>query len=156
MQTAVDQMARYADDFMILCQSQTEAADALCLVEGWVKDNGLCLHPEKTHLGNCLVEGQGFEFLGYRFEAGKRWVRKTSLQALKDKIRSKTRRSRDDSLKCIIQGLNPLLRGWYNYFKHAHRWTFSVIDGFVRRRLRSLRYKQMTGRSSVGKSHHLH
>jgi RNA-directed DNA polymerase len=51
----------------------------------WVDDKGLTLHPDKTHVGNCLVVGQGFEFLGYRFEAGKRWVRKKSLKALKDK-----------------------------------------------------------------------
>jgi hypothetical protein len=45
---------------------------------------GLTLHPDKTHVGNCMVAGQGFEFLGYKFEAGKRWVRKKSLKALND------------------------------------------------------------------------
>jgi RNA-directed DNA polymerase len=148
-------MVRYADDFVILCPSQEEAQNALMLVQQWVDDKGLTLHPDKTHVGNCVVEGQGFEFLGYRFEAGKRWVRKKSLQALKDKIRSKTKRTRGDSMETIIKDLNPMLKGWFNYFKHAHKWTFSEIDGFIRRRLRSLRYKQRTGQADFGRSKHL-
>jgi RNA-directed DNA polymerase len=150
-------MVRYADDFVILCQTQQEAQNALDLAREWVKEKGLTLHPDKTHVGNCMIEGQGFEFLGYRFEAGKRWVRKKSLKALKDKIRSKTRRSRGDSMETIIKDLNPMLKGWFNYFKHAHKWTFTSIDGFIRRRLRSLRYKQSKGQSYVGvRSHLLH
>ena len=68
-------MVRYADDFVILCQSAEQAQRALNEVNVWVNANGLTLHPDKTHVGNCLLEGQGFEFLGYRFEAGKRMVR---------------------------------------------------------------------------------
>jgi RNA-directed DNA polymerase len=149
-------MVRYADDFVILCQSQEDAQNALALAQQWVDDKGLTLHPDKTHVGNCLIKGQGFEFLGYRFEAGKRWVRKKSLKALKDKIRNKTRRSRGDSMETIIKDLNPMLKGWFNYFKHAHKWTFSGIDGFIRRRLRSLRNKQRTGQAGFGRSKHLH
>jgi RNA-directed DNA polymerase len=149
-------MVRYADDFVILCQSQEDAQNALALAQQWVDDKGLTLHPDKTHVGNCLVVGQGFEFLGYRFEAGKRWVRKKSLKALKDKIRNKTKRSRGDSMETIIKDLNPMLKGWFNYFKHAHKWTFSGIDGFIRRRLRSLRNKQRTGQAGFGRSKHLH
>jgi RNA-directed DNA polymerase len=148
-------MVRYADDFVILCPSQEEAQKALTSVQQWVDDKGLTLHPDKTQVGNCVMEGQGFEFLGYRFEAGKRWVRKKSLQALKDKIRSKTKRTRGDSMETIIKDLNPMLKGWFNYFKHAHKWTFSEIDGFLRRRLRSLRYKQRTGQADFGRSKHL-
>jgi len=149
-------MVRYADDFVILCQSLEEAQNALALAQQWVDDKGLILHPDKTHVGNCLVKGQGFEFLGYRFEAGKRWVRKKSLKALKDKIRSKTKRSRGESMETIIKDLNPMLKGWFNYFKHAHKWTFPGIDCFIRRRLRSLRNKQRKGRSGFGRSKHLH
>ncbi|MDQ7089836.1 MAG: reverse transcriptase domain-containing protein [Methylococcales bacterium] len=64
-------MVRYADDFVILCDSQMEAKEALTLIRHWVDERELILHPEKTQLGNCLIKGQGFEFLGYRFEAGK-------------------------------------------------------------------------------------
>lgn len=149
-------MVRYADDFVILCQTQEDAENALELARQWVNDKSLTLHPDKTHIGDCRVAGQGFEFLGYRFEAGQRWVRKSSLDALKNKIRRKTRRSRGDSMETIVKDLNPMLKGWFNYFKHAHKWTFSNIDGLIRRRLRSLRNKQRTGQSSFGCSQKLH
>jgi RNA-directed DNA polymerase len=135
-------MVRYADDFVILCRNHEDASAALAEVQVWVSANGLTLHPEKTHVGDCRVPGQGFEFLGYRFEAGQRHVRKKSLTKLKDSIRAKTGRSRGDSLKGVIADLNPSLRGWFGYFKHAHCKTFGMIDGFVRRRLRALLRKQ--------------
>jgi RNA-directed DNA polymerase len=91
-------MVRYADDSVILCRTETQAQEALKRMQTWVKANGLTLHPDKTHVGNCMVAGQGFDFLGYRFEGGKRGIRKKSLQALKDKIRSRTGRSRGDSI----------------------------------------------------------
>jgi RNA-directed DNA polymerase len=136
------QMVRYADDFVVLCQSAQQARAGLAAVQAWVQANALFLNPDKTHVGDCREEGQGFDFLGYRFEAGQRRVRRKSLRAIRDRIRSKTRRTRGDSLACIIVELNPLLRGWYGYFQHAHRWTFSGMDGFVRRRLRAMLRKQ--------------
>ena len=135
-------MIRYADDTVVLCRSQEEAQSALARMQAWVTANGLTLHPDKTHLGDCRVDSQGFEFLGYRFEAGKRWVRKKSLMSLKDKIRAKTKRNEGNSIEYVIASLNPTLRGWYGYFQHAHRFTFSTIDGFVRRRLRAMLRKQ--------------
>ena len=135
-------MVRYADDFVILCQSAAEAAHALEVVRAWVTAEGLQLHPDKTHVGDCRIAGQGFEFLGYRFEAGRRWVRNKSLEALKTKIRSQTRRTEGKSLRQILTGLNPMLRGWFNYFKHAQRGVFRILDGFIRRRLRALLRKQ--------------
>ena len=131
-------MVRYADDFVVLCKSAADATYALEVVKAWVTAEGLQLHPDKTHIGDCRVKGQGFEFLGYRFEAGQRWVRKKSLTALKDKIRSHTKRTQGQSLQQIIAQLNPILRGWFNYFKHAHRWTFAALDGLLRRRLRAM------------------
>jgi len=136
------EMVRYADDFVILCRTAEQAEGAVLEVKAWVAANELTLHPEKTHVGNCCIEGQGFEFLGYRFEAGKRQVRKKSLNVLKDKIRDKTRRTRGQSLRQIIADLNPMLKGWFGYFKHAHRWVFPALDGFIRRRLRALLRKQ--------------
>lgn len=135
-------MVRYADDFVILCQSAETARQALEEVKVWVEENGLTLHPDKTHVGNCLVEGQGFEFLGYRFEAGRRLVRAKSLKSLKDKVREKTKRSRGDSVLAIVDDLNPTLRGWFGYFKHAWPTTFQTLDGFIRRRLRAILRKQ--------------
>lgn len=135
-------MVRYADDFVGLCRTAEEAARALETVRAWVQDNGLTLHPDKTHVGDCRIEGQGFEFLGYRFEAGRRWVRSKSLHAFRERLRERTRRSIGIGLERVIATLNPMLRGWFGYFKHAHPYTFRVMDGFVRRRLRALLRKQ--------------
>jgi len=135
-------MVRYADDFVVLCRSREEAEAALAEIRRWVADNGLRLHPDKTHLGDCRRRGEGFEFLGYRFEAGHRFVRKKSVGRLKDGIRAKTRRTRGQSLARIIDDLNPVLKGWYGYFQHAHPNTFRGVDQFVRRRLRAVLRKQ--------------
>ena len=142
MEASGCRMVRYADDFVILCRSEAEAIAALRQVEAWVAVNGLTLHPEKTPVGDSRQPGQGFDFLGYRFEAGRRLVRKKSLMALKDKVRSMTGRSRGDSLERIINDLNPLLRGWFGYFQHATPALFGVLDGFIRRRLRAILRKQ--------------
>lgn len=131
-------MVRYADDFVILCRNHGEAERALEQVREWVEAHGLTLHPDKTHVGDCREQGQGFEFLGYRFEAGKRRVRSKSRKAIRSKIREMTKRNRSGSMQSIITELNPVLRGWFNYFKHAHHREFKMIDGFLRRRLRAM------------------
>jgi RNA-directed DNA polymerase len=135
-------MVRYADDFVVMCRSEAEAKQALEEVRSWMSEHGLRLQAEKTRISDSRQKGQGFEFLGYRFEAGRRWVRKKSMQALKAKIRSKTRRSRGASMSEITGELNLMLRGWFNYFKHAHWRTYQRIDQFVRRRLRAILRKQ--------------
>ena len=135
-------MVRYADDFVVLCQSAAQAQAGLAVVQEWVQGQGLRLHPDKTHVGDCWEVGQGFDFLGYRFEAGQRRVRRKSMAALRERIRAKTGRSRGDSLQRIIADLNPLLKGWFGYFQHAHSMTFNIMDGFLRRRLRALLRKQ--------------
>ncbi|CAK0777423.1 hypothetical protein CCP3SC15_570015 [Gammaproteobacteria bacterium] len=117
--------------------------------------NGLTLHPEKTHVGDCQQSGQGFEFLGYRFEGGRRWVRKKSRKALRDKIREKTRRNRSGSLKEIVHELNPMLKGWFEYFKHAVHWELRSMDQFIRRRLRALLLRRQHKRGK-GKSLRAH
>jgi RNA-directed DNA polymerase len=135
-------MVRYADDFVVLCKSREEAEAALAEVHAFAGANGLRLHPDKTHVGDCRQNGEGFAFLGYRFEAGRRFVRKKSLIRLKDKIREKTKRTRGDSLACVIADLNRTLRGWFGYFKHAHPSIFIRIDKMIRRRLRAVLRKQ--------------
>jgi RNA-directed DNA polymerase len=150
-------MVRYADDFVILCASEAEAQAALRQVSAWVTANGLTLHPDQTKVGDCQQPGQGFEFLGYRFEAGMRFVRAKSLKAFKDKVRARTIRSRGDSLKRIIEDINPMLRGWLGYFKHARPHLFPRPhlfrrpDGLIRRRLRAILRKQEK-RPSMGRS----
>jgi RNA-directed DNA polymerase len=135
-------MVRYADDFVILTRTRAEAEQALALVQTWVAENGLTLHPTKTHVGDCRQPGQGFEFLGYRFEAGRRFVRKKSLDRFKETIRGKTQRTRGQSLGFVIADLNRSLHGWFGYFKHAHPRTFRTLDQMIRRRLRALLRKQ--------------
>jgi RNA-directed DNA polymerase len=135
-------MVRYADDFVVLCDSREAAEAALATIRQWMAENGLRLHAGKTHVGDCRQPGEGFDFLGYRFEAGHRLVRRKSFSRFKDGIRAKTRRTRGDSLARVVADLNPMLRGWFGYFKHAHPNTFRAADQFIRRRLRALLRKQ--------------
>lgn len=144
-------MVRYADDFVILTRSHLEAEAALDLVGRWVVANGLVLHPGKTRIANCRKKGNGFEFLGYRFERGRREVRKTSLDKLKQTIRTKTKRTRGQSLRVVIVDLNRTLRGWFGYFKHAHPSIFRELDKMIRRRLRAMLRRQ-TRRSGFGRA----
>lgn len=135
-------MIRYADDFVILTKSQSEAERMLECVKKWTAENELTLHPDKTHMGDCSQEGQGFDFLGYRFENKKRWIRKKSIQKFRDKVREKTKRTCGKSIKEVIKSLNLTLRGWYEYFKHVTKWGLNTFDSFIRRRLRSILRKQ--------------
>jgi RNA-directed DNA polymerase len=142
------EMVRYADDFVVLCRSAQAAAEALDAVWLWTAQAGLTLHPDKTRVVDAWHEG--FDFLGYRFVAGRRWPRKKSLDKLKDAVRAQTRRTSGHSLPAIIADLNPMLRGWFAYFQHSHRATFPSLDGFIRRRLRSILRKRQ-GRTGNGR-----
>jgi RNA-directed DNA polymerase len=147
------EMARYADDFVILCRTETEAQAALEAVKAWVNEAGLTLHPEKTRVVDASQPG-GFDFLGYHFERGQRWPRKKSLMKLRERVRAKTARTDGRSLKAIIEDVNRTLRGWYEYFQHSKESTFRGVDGFVRRRLRSLLEKRRgRTRQGLGKAH---
>jgi RNA-directed DNA polymerase len=134
------EMVRYADDFVVMCRNQEAAAAALALVQEWTASAGLTLHPTKTRLVDERKDG--FDFLGYHFEAGKRWPRSKSRKKFRDTIRAKTKRTSGHSMTQIIVDVNRTLRGWFEYFKHSHRPTFRMEDGFVRRRLRSILRKR--------------
>ena len=134
------QVVRYADDLVILCRSQAEALEALTALAMWAGHAGLSLHPDKTRLVDATQDG--FEFLGYLFEHGRRWPREKSLQRLKARIRQITRRNNGNSLERIIACLNPMLRGWFGYFKHSHRFTFERLDRWIRVRLRGILRKR--------------
>jgi RNA-directed DNA polymerase len=131
-------MIRYADDFVVLGKSKEDAEKALETIRAWVKANGLTLHPEKTHIGNCMVIDEGFEFLGYKFEGGTTWIRNKSIQKLRDRIRIETRRTVSGSMEEVIKRLNPVLKGWCVYFRDVTKYTLGTFDSFVRRRLRAL------------------
>jgi RNA-directed DNA polymerase len=147
MEQAGWEMVRYADDFVILCRSAAEAQAALAAVVAWVNGAGLTLHPEKTRVVDASAPG-GFDFLGYHFERGMKWPRQKSLAKLKERVRAKTSRLNGRSLSDIVADVNRSLRGWYQYFQHSKANTFTAVDGYVRRRLRSLLQWRLDG---VGK-----
>jgi RNA-directed DNA polymerase len=138
------QMVRYADDMVILCRSREEAEAALKQVRALLEARGLRLSEEKTRIAD--EQREGFAFLGYHFEGGTRWPRKTSLKKLKEAIRAKTKRSNGHSLEQIITEVNQTVKGWFEYFRHSRRWTFSPVDGWIRMRLRSILRKRMRKR----------
>ena len=142
------QMVRYADDLVVLCPSREEAESALATLADWVKSAGLTLHPEKTRV--VSVDNEGFEFLGYRFVRSTRWPRDKSKQKLRDLVRSRTRRTDGRSLEAIVTDVNRTLKGWFEYFKHAHRWALRDADGWVRMRLRSI-LRRRHGRRGRGR-----
>lgn len=129
------EMVRYADDFVILCRTKEDAEAALAQVKQWTAQAGLTLHPDKTRLIDAANDA--FEFLGYRFDKGRRWVRHKSIMKLRETIRTRTRRSSGVSLKVTIDRINPVLRGWFGYFKHASG-GLREVDGWVRERLRNI------------------
>ena len=141
------EMVRYADDFVVMCRSQEDATAALAVVQQWTVSAGLTLHPTKTRLVD--EREQGFDFLGYHFEAGKRWPRSKSRKKLRDTIRAKTKRTSGHSMTQIIADVNRTLRGWFEYFKHSYRPTFRMEDGFIRRRLRSILRKRSCRKGSA-------
>jgi RNA-directed DNA polymerase len=143
------EMVRYADDFVLLCCTRQEAEGALAVVQAWVAENGLTLHPVKTRI--VEVNTEAFDFLGYRYDRGSRFVRAKSMAKMKETVRTKTKRTDGRSLKAIIADLNATLRGWFGYFKRVHHQVFSSLDGWIRRRLRSLLRKR---RKLKGMSRH--
>jgi RNA-directed DNA polymerase len=116
------EMVRYADDFVVMCRSKEDAAAALAVVQQWTAAAGLTLHPTKTRLID--ERDDGFDFLGYHFEAGKRWPRVKSRNKFRDTIRAKTRRTSGHSMPDIIDDVNRTLRGWFEYLAlHGKKWV---------------------------------
>ena len=142
------EMVRYADDFVILCQTRQQAEQALADVQQWTAQAGLTLHPEKTRIAHAVTER--FEFLGYRFDRGRKFPRKKSLKKLRETIRGCTRRTNGQSMPTIIKSINPVLRGWFKYFQHCYRTTFPSEDSWIRMRLRSI-LRHRLGRDGRGR-----
>lgn len=142
------EMVRYADDLVILCRSEAQARSALQRLEEWTVQAGLRLHPDKTRIVEATSEG--FDFLGYHFGPDGKWPSRKSLKKFKDSIRVSTKRNSGQSLRVIIADLNRKLEGWFEYFKHAHRFTFAPLDSWIRMRLRSI-LRRRTGRRGRGR-----
>lgn len=139
------QMIRYADDFVILCKDEAEAQEALKAVSEWMKRADLTLHPEKTRIVDATQKG-GFDFLGYHFERGYKWPRQKSINKFREAIKRKTKRANGNSLKQIVSVINPVIRGWFEYFKHSIPNVLENLDGWIRMRLRSILRKRHGGR----------
>jgi RNA-directed DNA polymerase len=148
------EMVRYADDFVVLSTTQAEAQKALELISQWMQEAQLQLHPQKTKIIDATQAG-GFDFLGYHFERGKKWPRTKSVLKVREAIRKRTRRSNGHSLGCIITQINPILRGWYNYFHYGNKYALKTLDSWVRGRLRSILRKRTKrkGKAKGGPDH---
>ena len=151
------EMARYADDMVVLCSSPEEAESALQELRNWMGEAGLTLHPEKTRVVDMGQAGSHFDFLGYRFHRTKRGrlarlVRPKSLRKLRDSIRAKTLRTNGKCMRAIAADVNRTLRGWYAYFKHVNTYHMGEIDGWIRGRLRAIQRKRKGGRGR-GRGH---
>jgi len=131
------QMTRYADDFIIQCQSLEEAEQVLREVQQWVEKAGLTLHPEKTRIVDARQRG-GFEFLGWHFERGYKWPREKSVKRFKQSLRDKTPRNLGKGLQVTIAGLNRKLKGWGQYFSGGNGFIYATLDKWLRMRLRSI------------------
>lgn len=131
------EMIRYADDFIIMCESREEAEAVLQEVKQWMEGAGLSLHPEKTRIVDARERG-GFEFLGWHFERGTKWPREKSQKRFKESIRQRTRRSDGRSMKAIIAGVNRIVRGWGNYFQGGANRVSPKLESWLRMRLRSI------------------
>ena len=134
------QMVRYADDFVLLCRTPEDAEAALAEVHCWVEDNGLRLHPEKTHIVDSREKS--FSFLGYSFRGRFRFPRAKSHRKFVDRIHELTPRKSGASLEETLQRLNRSTQGWFNYFRHCHWNIFENYDGMIRRRLRRMLLKR--------------
>jgi RNA-directed DNA polymerase len=144
------QSARYADDIVILAPDRESARQALETVGEWMEAAGLTLHPEKTRVVDMNEAQAHFDFLGYRFLRSKkgkliRLVRPKSKKKLRESLKPVTKRANGQSLPAIIARINPVLRGWFEYFVQACLREHQEMDQWVRMRLRSILRKRSKG-----------
>ncbi|MFZ3130654.1 MAG: group II intron reverse transcriptase/maturase [Desulfosporosinus sp.] len=151
-------LTRFADDWVILCKTQVEAAKALREAKIILESLGLTLHPDKTKITHIKW---GFEFLGYKLKRGKglslplEKVKKIpriniyayptdkSIKRFTDTIQSRTKRRIPLTVYQLIDTINPVIRGWGNYYRKAHvRKLFNRLQGWIIRRIWSHRTKR--------------
>jgi RNA-directed DNA polymerase len=135
VRTAGHRLIRYADDFVILADRRWKVEAADVLVRSILADIGLEVAEAKSGIVHLR---DGFEFLGFSFRGRFLRPRPRALASFKDRVRSTTRRNAPVSLRQMIEDLNPLLRGWGNYFKVGDVTSlFEDLDQWIRMRLRS-------------------
>ncbi len=140
---------RYADDFLLLCETRTEAEAALRVARDVLTAMGLSLSPEKTSIVHLE---EGFDFAGWHYRGRQRWPRAKSVKALRRKLSEQTQRKRPGSMDQICRELTPILRGWFNYFRDGNSGkVFHEVIGWQRRRLRSILHRRHHGHG-IGKA----
>jgi len=154
------QLTRFADDWVITCKSAAEAQAAMDAARRILKQLGVELHPQKTRIVHVRY---GFEFLGYKIKRGERklylpdsqirsqirggalyaYPKEKSIRRFMDQVRQRTKRKVPRTTQELIEELNPLLRGWGEYYKRAHvRRLFHRLDAWIVHRLWSHRHKR--------------
>ncbi len=152
-------LVRYADDFVVACSGEAEAGAARQLAGEVLAGLGLELHPEKTRLVDLREGREGFDFLGCHFHARvsgrmlergvrryylQRWPSARAMNRIRARIKALTGRGRAGmDIRDVIAAINPILRGWGNYFRTGNAARkFLQIDDYVRSRLRGLMRKR--------------
>lgn len=154
------QLTRFADDWVVTCSTRAEAQAVLKLATKVLGKLGVVLNKEKTRIVHVR---HGFEFLGYKIKRGSKplrlaphkiksgiqhgalyaYPREKSIAHFREQIRKQTRRKSPLSTQEIIDEINPIIRGWGNYFCKAHvRGLFNRLDRWIRRRIWSQRCKR--------------
>ena len=132
---------RYADDFVVICQTYQQAEQALILVEQVMTELGLSLSPEKTKITSY---GKGYEFLGFHLSSRSRRMRPKSVKKFKTKIRELTRRHHNLDAQAV-EKLNQVIRGTARYFAtnfSTCRRHFLALDKWIRMRVRCMKLKR--------------
>jgi RNA-directed DNA polymerase len=153
-------LVRYADDAVILCRTRAEAEAALGRAGEILAGIGLELHPDKTRIVDLREGREGFDFLGCHFHARvsgrllergirryylQRWPSARSMKRVRQKVKALTGRNRNGAkdVRVLIRDLNPVLRGWGNYFRTGNAASkFRQIDRYVVGRLRGFLVKR--------------
>jgi len=156
----VGEVVRYADDFVVLCNTQAEAEEAQRRAAELLGDLGLTLHPDKTRVVDLREGREGFDFLGCHFHArmsGKQWEQRRviryylhrwpsvrSMKRARARVKALTGRSQVGmELPVVIGNLNRFLRGWGNYFRTGNAAAnFVSMDYHVVWRLKRLLIKK--------------
>ena len=154
------QLTRYADDWVVTCRTRQEAVRVLRAAEKVLTTLGVTLNREKTRIVHVR---QGFEFLGYKIKRGERplhlpahkitsgaksyslyaYPTDKSVQRFRDHVRVLTRRRAPVTMAELVEDLNPVLRGWGEYYKKAHvRKLFHQLDHWIVHRMWSHHYKR--------------
>jgi group II intron reverse transcriptase/maturase len=152
----VGTLVRYADDFVIVCNTRAEVDEAERRVKMIFERLRLQLHPEKTRKVELHGGKQGFDFLGchlHKRMSGRiweserkrvyflqRWPSTKSMKRVQRRVKELTPRAAcNQDLRVVIERLNPVLRGWGNYFRTGNADAkFNQIDTYVWWRLRKL------------------